>query len=308
MSRVLCMVASTVLASWACGCGEASVSAPSGLDEPVRVRTTTPSGTTIAAQFVSGAFPTGTAEGPELASLETNQNKIFQGELGKTLGGAVSKKATAVALHLEGLGSGYWVAPTQIKNTEIADTLTWSVLLDFGRNVPAGLYPVTVSAVDEQERVGLPKQTTFQMQPSVPQTGLVVSLSWDLNADLDLHVVDPSGAEISPKKPTSAVDPNIITSASTIPPEAGRLDRDSNANCTIDSTRLENIQWVAPPPGEYRVYVDMFSPCAQSAATFTVNLYSAGQLSNSWSGRLLSIDADNGKGPFLLVSTFTISG
>lgn len=308
MSLTLGPVALGVLGAMISGCSiDSSVSTPTVLDEPVRVRTTTPSGATISAQFVAGSFPTGSAEGPEMTSLETNQSKIFPGEFGKSLGGAVSEKATAVAVHVQGLGSGYWVAPAQIKNTDIPDTLTWSVLLDFGRNVPAGSYPVSVLAVDEQGRHGLPKETTFQMQPSIPEKGLVVSLGWDVNADLDLHVVDPNGTEISPKRPTSALDPGILD-GSTPPPEVGRLDRDSNGNCTLDSMRLENIQWGAPAPGEYHIYVDMFSACGQTAATFTVNVYSDGVISNSWSGRLLSIDADNGTGPFLSVHSFTIPG
>ena len=81
---------------------------------------------------------------------------------------------------------------------------------------------------------------------------LLVSLRWDTEADLDLHVVIPNGTVRSdddriwskPRRPPGQmVDAGAYKSG-------GILDFDSNANCVIDGRRQENVSWtVAPPSG-----------------------------------------------------------
>ena len=103
----------------------------------------------------------------------------------------------------------------------------------------------------------------------------MVSLWWDTESDLDLHVVDPYGAEIW------AGNLNSFDRYAAIPTtdagawnEGGILDFDSNAGCVIDGRCNENVVWsVGPPAGSYEARVDTFSLCGNSAARWTVEAF-----------------------------------
>ncbi len=300
-----CAAAAAAVMNLVAGCGsDASSSAPSGLREPVRVRATLGSGETVAAQFVYGSIPNENG-GPAMLAIDNNQTLVFPGEYGKSFGGTVGNTATAAALKIDELGSGYWVAPVYLPSSEIAGGLTWKVKLDFARDVSPGLYHVRAVGVDEAGRVGSPMTAQLYLQPGLPTGDLVVSLTWDVNADLDLHVVGPDGLDVGPKLAgASPMATGLLDAGGT---NAGVLDRDSNASCSIDSWRMENAAWAAAPPGLYRVYVDMFSACGQPSATFTVRVFRRELEYLTQSGRLLSIDADNGSGPYLQVSSFELA-
>jgi hypothetical protein len=295
------------------GCGGADPSnpAPPGMHEALRVRTATTQGPTVDAQFFEGELPAPVSDGPAFDRENTGLNwaEVLQGGSLK-IDGAAQATATGVAVKLEKLGSGYWVAPTLTPayDSNGQPTVQFSVFLDLARDVPSGTYDLALSAVDELGRHGPWFTTTLTVAPIVPQGDLVVSLAWDVNADLDLHVTIPGGKEVSSKQPTTVADPASIDWTKDLPDTIGRLDRDSNKGCVIDSIRTEDFVWPkAPAAGTYEVRVDMFSACSQPAASFTVNVSAMGQVAQTQSGRLLAIDADNGTGPFLYVTQFTVS-
>jgi hypothetical protein len=113
----------------------------------------------------------------------------------------------------------------------------------------------------------------LDVAPSLPPTGaLVVSLWWDTESDLDLHVVDPYGVEIwagninsfDPTRPLPRPTPAPGTRAafSTSTP---------TARCVIDGRCNENVVWsLTAPAGDYVARVDTFSLCGNSAARWTV--------------------------------------
>jgi hypothetical protein len=76
-----------------------------------------------------------------------------------------------------------------------------------------------------------------------------ITLVWADGNDLDLHVIDPSGAEIYFSHPKSAT--------------GGTLDHDDTAGCATTGTHVENVFWPAggAPPGRYRVFVKNYSSC-----------------------------------------------
>jgi hypothetical protein len=76
-----------------------------------------------------------------------------------------------------------------------------------------------------------------------------VTVLWADGNDLDLHVVDPAGAEIYFSNPHS--------------PSGGTLDHDDTAGCTSSGTHAENVFWPtgAAPPGRYRVFVKNYGSC-----------------------------------------------
>ena len=87
-----------------------------------------------------------------------------------------------------------------------------------------------------------------------------VTLTWDVDSDLDLFVIEPSGERIYYGNPTSRT--------------GGALDLDSNAACNIDGKRVENIRWPPgdAPEGQYTVQVDEFSACRTSMSNYTVRI------------------------------------
>ncbi|HEX8805073.1 MAG TPA: DUF6777 domain-containing protein [Acidimicrobiales bacterium] len=94
-----------------------------------------------------------------------------------------------------------------------------------------------------------------------------ITLEWDSNADLDLHVVEPGGSEIffSNPGPTGS---------------GGQLDVDSNVGCDLDGS-VENVFWpeTGAPVGNYIVKVVGFDvgveDCGQGDYTLTIKV--AGQ-------------------------------
>ena len=136
----------------------------------------------------------------------------------------------------------------------------------------------------------------------------MVSLRWDTNADLDLHVVDPQGIEIwarninsyQPPPPGQPEDPEAWR-------RGGILDHDSNAGCLIDGRRRENVVWAeAPPPGQYIVRVDPASLCGEPAARFVVEVHKQGVSAARASGILVEeqVRGGQGKGAGIFVLAF----
>jgi hypothetical protein len=80
-----------------------------------------------------------------------------------------------------------------------------------------------------------------------------VTLRWEGEADLDLHVIDPNGERIWFDNPQSA--------------SGGILDVDANGNCEGLSQPVENIYWPAgeAPNGSYEVSVTYYQACGNPA-------------------------------------------
>jgi len=165
-----------------------------------------------------------------------------------------------------------------------------------GQEVPARTLTVggktkagqTVEKVEEEMEV---KQ--------VGSGALQISLSWDVDADLDLNVFTPSGTRLYWNNKTPA------------PAEGygkGELDVDSNGGrlaggvCVIDGIRSENVFFEAPlEDGDYTVIVRLYGKCnAEQGARYnvTANLGSFVQFSDKQSGQF----DDNAQGRQSLIT------
>jgi hypothetical protein len=150
---------------------------------------------------------------------------------------------------------------------------------------------LVLRGVDAKGQLGAPFVLPLTVKAPPASGALVFTLSWDTQADLDLHVLVPN-----PDDPTTPIE---IWSRSPVglpplgpadPPyddatakAAPYLDLDSNAACVIDGRRRENVIFssppadgsfepVAPPDGTYIVRVDTFSMCGQAAAQWRVEV------------------------------------
>lgn len=238
------------------------------------------------AQFVAGS-PPASGSGPEVVSVDLSSNQIRAGEIGKPLAAALDPSATAAAIGIEG-DRGYWIVPAGLPDVQAPAFPTFHVQLSFAQELAAGEYALDVRAADAQGDFG-PAETlplTASGEP-VPEGALVVSLRWDTEVDLDLHVVDPAGVEIYKRNinsyeappPGQAPDPTAWQ-------KGALLDFDSNARCLIDGRRRENVIWKdAAPPGPYLVRVDTFSLCGEAFASWTVEVRRAGAVLARAAGR-----------------------
>jgi hypothetical protein len=92
-----------------------------------------------------------------------------------------------------------------------------------------------------------------------------VTVIWADGNDLDLHVVDPAGAEIYFSNPHS--------------PSGGTLDHDDTAGCASSGTHVENVFWPSgtAPPGRYRVFVKSYSACG-APSQYTLRVMVGGRV------------------------------
>ena len=225
----------------------------------------------LGAQFVPGATPSSEA-GPEVAALDLLTNTIWPGYADKPMRGTLGASATAAALALSG-DAGYWLIPAGIPDVAAPSLPTFRCSAAFSRTLPEPAYTLEVRAVDEQGQFGPRERRTLTVLPNAPsRTGagqLWISLSWDNEADLDLHVLDPLGHEIYHGAPSSvdAFAPGASDQS------AGILEFDSNADCASDQLRQEDVVWQqSPPSGRYAVRVDSASLCGNAIAHWSVNV------------------------------------
>jgi len=251
----------------------------SGLEEPIVVHD---------AQFVVGELPgepprvpgsdapvvppTTEAGTPNVASLRVRSSDVH-------FTGLASEGAMAIAVQIEGEGSGYWLFPTLFRDPVAVDALAWNFVVDFQESLPAGNHRLLTVAFDESGNAGTQAERTLCINSLVPDNGnacdparlppfVVFSLTFDTPVDLDLALVLPDGQVIDSSHPVSG-EPDEAGNIDLYLPGVGKLERDANANCVIDGRQREDIVFQAePPPGDYRVYANLSRACGEPRVTY----------------------------------------
>jgi hypothetical protein len=124
-------------------------------------------------------------------------------------------------------------------------------------------------------------------------TGVVqVSISWNSDADVDLYVIEPGGAE--------------IYYGDDVSPNGGRLDLDSNAGCSDDNIRNENITYAdSAPGGTYTVKVNHWADCGVASTDYVVTVRRQNQPPLTFTGTLTAPGVGGGAGAGIIVTTFS---
>jgi len=249
-----------------------------GLEEPFRVEN---------AQFRGGPLP----GSPPLTVAELSEGAqpsapyptppevagriISPSDVGFIVAGRSSTDSYAVGFQLAGLGSGYWLIPVSAPDPTNADELTWRAALDFGASVPPGLQRLLVTAFDGQGRSGTQREIELCVRAptsdnlnvcdaTLEPPALVVSLSWDNDADLDLEILAPDGSAVN-RSNTRGSGPGV---------GGVQLERDANAGCVRSGVPRENVVWdSAPAAGNYALYVNLHDACGEASSSFELSAW-----------------------------------
>jgi hypothetical protein len=299
MIRRLLAVIACALAGGAIGCTEGASNDPA-VGALMRIE---------GAQFVPGASPVASGDvqgpdvqGPDVEALDLLTNSIWPGYADKPIRGSLGALATAATLAFSG-DQGYWIVAAGVPDVAAPGLPSFRATAAFSTALVPGAYALEVRAADAAGHLGAPLRQTLTALSSAPSLlvagALVVSLEWDTEADLDLHVVDASGDEIFHGAPRGA------SRSGAEQPDPGTLDVDSNANCTIDGLRREHVIWRAEPPaGHYVVRVDAASLCGRASAHWRVDATLDGVVLAASTGLALDIDSagphDRGAGVLAL--------
>ena len=196
---------------------------------------------------------------------------------------------------------GYYTIPAGGSGKSVNETVL--LILLFSQTLENNSFIIVIALRDAQGLVSA--YSTIQVTKIEAGTGrLQVSCSWDKSNDVDLHLVEPNGAEIYYGNDYSD--------------NGGDLDVDSNADCYIDNINNENITYnddAIIESGKYTVRVDFYSNCSVATNTnFIVTTRYNGQIiapttgSNPYSGSFTPSEADaGGSGDGRQVMTFTIA-
>jgi hypothetical protein len=219
------------------------------------------------AQFFREAMPSGET-GPKVLTV-TVAAHARAGAIDLACGGDLEPSATAIAFGLAG-DVGYWILPAKIPAASAPASPTFEIAFALSARASPGPHQLVFRGVDGGGRFGPPLVRPLEVALGSRPTGrLVISLSWDNEADLDLHVVLPSGLELYKRNRTEyqRPPPSAGPVSPNAPTDGGVLDRDSNALCVPDGQREEDAVWTeAPPKGHYVVRVDTFALCGAPSA------------------------------------------
>ncbi len=202
---------------------------------------------------VRGILQTGeapTAAGGPNVTAPASVNGITGGSVELPLSGGQFR---TVAVHVEGV-SGYYLVQLPF------DVTTTDAIITVAGNVPAPDFAVIFSSADANGVWGTGSATAVSVI-TVAGGDIQVSVTWNTAADVDLHVLDPSGEEIYYGNRTST--------------SGGELDIDANAACSTSNLRQENIGWKpsSAPSGQYVVRVDYWSACGAVRTDYIVTIY-----------------------------------
>lgn len=286
------LTASAMLALAACNEGPDSPISPSDLPSlELTSLVSSVESLTVQAASRPGTAPAATG-GPPI-TVSGNQTVVNGGTLSATVAATspfqtlylyVEAKSVSLSTEAPGGIDGYFELRLPSPQT------TAAVLLTFPQTIPMSALDLRFAAADPRGAIG-PYASLSTTVASVGTGDVQVTLSWDADSDVDLHVVDPAGEEVYYGHRSAA--------------SGGALDLDSNAGCNIDGVRNENITWPVgrAPRGQYTVRVDYWSSCGVERTNYTVRVNSGGNV-QILTGTFTGPGDQGGRGSGRLITTF----
>jgi len=236
-------------------------------------------GATLTAVRHSGQPPAATA-GPTLTV--TGGGTVINGGSSQVTVAPSSGSFTDVYVVVEGVDGYYQL-------TLPAPVTTQDLLLTLAQRVPRQSFSLTYG-IGSAGAVGA-VQTVPVTVIQVGTGEVQVSVSWNVETDVDLHVVEPGGEEVFYGSGPSAT--------------GGTLDLDSNPACSIDHKKNENITWAHAPSGSYTVRVDYYDSCGETQTDYVVTVQRKGHAPQTFTGSFTGAGDGGGLGDGTDITTFT---
>ena len=173
-----------------------------------------------------------------------------------------------------------------------AATTSAQILMVFGQSIPVPVFQVRMAGARSDAYGALQNSPVSII--SVGTGDVQVNVTWDSRADVDLHVVDPLAEEVYWQHKTAV--------------SGGTLDLDSNAGCSSDGPRAENIFWASgliAPHGDYVVRADYWSNCAAVKTNHVVTVNARGKPPQVFTGFFTGTGDGGAKGSGRIITTAT---
>lgn len=146
------------------------------------------------------------------------------------------------------------------------------------RSIPSVLTALDFIALDALGAASPPARAKTEAV-KVPPSSNRVTLEWKDKVDLDLHLVEPDGNEVSYSMPRS--------------PSGAELQKDANANCvTTTRNAVETIAWPdgkLPVRGTYQIKVVLYMACdgaPKTPVSFTGSYIDCSNKKHAFSGKV----------------------
>lgn len=243
-----------------------------GVEQPIRAH---------AAQFRAGDLPgsrpvtageTSTAKPktPNVTSLSLATRIFDAGTSSRSLSGRASTDAYAIGVQLKDEGDGYWLVPVSVPDPLNGGEFNWALRFDLSPDLPAGRHHLLVAALAKDGSAGTQSSSEICVRSAIPDNlnactatrkppALVVSLSWETAADLDLRLRLPSGEFVDRSAPEVS---------------GAQFVSDGNANCQTGLRPREHVVWGdEAPPGKYQIYARPFTACGVVTTELTASVY-----------------------------------
>lgn len=219
-------------------------------------------------EFVGKAIPGTNSSSLDIIGLSGNSYVLAGGS--NPVSVETGNAAKKLIIGVPGV-EGYFVAPISSSFNQSGNHQTIVTLL-LGQGLSQNL-AISFKASDGNGLFG--NEEILEVNYLEAGTGLLqVSLSWDQENDVDLHLIQPDGQEIFYGNSTST--------------NGGELDVDSNPACNIDNINNENIFFTTEEQveeGEYEVLVDLWANCdIEDNTNYSIVAYYDGELISTSEG------------------------
>ncbi|MGG5506501.1 MULTISPECIES: hypothetical protein [unclassified Myroides] len=251
------------------------------------------------ATFKEGEIPVGDKN--SVKHIRINKYVINGGKTIMTITSADQLDAILVALKGH---DGFYDFKLQNETLTRTNEFTYEVIVDLSQKLSLENFELAIAG---RLMDGTMTETQYvDLQLVAAGTGeLQISLSWDLEDDVDLHLVNQEGQRIYYGNKT-LLDTEGIRIA--------ELDIDSNPGCSIDEIKNENIYFNdLKTDGVYSIYVDLYSKCQspRAGSKYIVNVMYNGssiRLSEHMMGKFNDNDEGSGNTPsrHVLIGSFSI--
>ena len=234
--------------------------------------------------------------GGPAVSVSGNRILVAGGSIFLDVAPEAGATAEKLLISLGGESSGYY----EIDLPRPASSYRLVGQVPFNFDPAVDLTCIAVTAVDSSGASGEADCYTVVMRHEavgipVASGNVEVTLSWDSDADLDLHVADPTGAE--------------VYFGSTVVESGGVLDLEAGYPCGGDIVRNEHIAWAlgSPPPGIYEVRVSHYLSCNAPETNYVVSIYNHGRRT-TFSGTFTGTGGDSARGTGRVIAQFEVAG